>query len=208
MDELFEEHLEIAKALFAQRLPYWCDVFLRPADRAFNAYLNARGQASTYLVLEGFDPVLYSSRLRPRRRARDRQGQGATERSGAGRRRAARTALSAGRQYRGSICWQFLPPHCPPTEGYMNAHPYLLRLAAGLALLLPAACTSPAPPAPNLTALFADALHCRGDSPTPATAQPPSACAPRASKRWIARPARPSTCSTASPPRCASTAAW
>ncbi|MCR3784556.1 hypothetical protein NAG18_04915, partial [Pseudomonas aeruginosa] len=27
----------------------------------------------------------------------------------------------------------------------MNAHPYLLRLAAGLALLLPAACTSPAP---------------------------------------------------------------
>ncbi len=57
MDELFEEHLEIAKALFAQRLPYWCDVFLRPADRAFNAYLNARGQASTYLVLEGFDPV-------------------------------------------------------------------------------------------------------------------------------------------------------
>ncbi|MBF2936601.1 hypothetical protein HKT23_29650, partial [Pseudomonas aeruginosa] len=26
----------------------------------------------------------------------------------------------------------------------MNAHPYLLRLAAGLALLLPAACTSPA----------------------------------------------------------------
>lgn len=24
----------------------------------------------------------------------------------------------------------------------MNAHPYLLRLAAGLALLLPAACTS------------------------------------------------------------------
>ena len=32
--------------------------------------------------------------------------------------------------------------------------PYLLRLAAGLALLLPAACTSPAPPAPNLTALF------------------------------------------------------
>ena len=37
MDELFEEHLEIAKALFAQRLPYWCDVFLRPADRAFNA---------------------------------------------------------------------------------------------------------------------------------------------------------------------------
>lgn len=57
MDELFEEHLEIAKALFAQRLPYWCDVFLRPADQAFNAYLNARGQASTYLVLEGFDPV-------------------------------------------------------------------------------------------------------------------------------------------------------
>ncbi|RPY15168.1 hypothetical protein [Pseudomonas aeruginosa] len=57
MDELFEEHLEIAKALFAQRLPYWCDVFLRPADRAFNAYLNARGRASTYLVLEGFDPV-------------------------------------------------------------------------------------------------------------------------------------------------------
>ncbi|ENB5865876.1 hypothetical protein ABHI80_003831 [Pseudomonas aeruginosa] len=47
----------------------------------------------------------------------------------------------------------------------MNAHPYLLRLAAGLALLLPAACTSPAPPAPNLTALFADALHCRGDFP-------------------------------------------
>lgn len=43
MDELFEEHLEIAKALFAQRLPYWCDVFLRPADQAFNAYLNARG---------------------------------------------------------------------------------------------------------------------------------------------------------------------
>ncbi|MBW6085290.1 hypothetical protein KZ836_30685, partial [Pseudomonas aeruginosa] len=43
--------------------------------------------------------------------------------------------------------------------------PYLLRLAAGLALLLPAACTSPAPPAPNLTALFADALHCRGDFP-------------------------------------------
>ena len=60
MDELFEEHLEIAKALFAQRLPYWCDVFLRPADRAFNAYLNARGQASTYLVLEGFDPVSYT----------------------------------------------------------------------------------------------------------------------------------------------------
>ena len=27
MDELFEEHLEIAKAPFAQRLPYWCDVF-------------------------------------------------------------------------------------------------------------------------------------------------------------------------------------
>lgn len=26
----------------------------------------------------------------------------------------------------------------------MNAHPYLLRFAAGLALLLPAACTSPA----------------------------------------------------------------
>ena len=25
MDELFEEHLEIAKALFAQRLPYWCE---------------------------------------------------------------------------------------------------------------------------------------------------------------------------------------
>lgn len=50
MDELFEEHLEIANALFAQRLPYWCDVFLRPADQAFNAYLNARGQASTYLV--------------------------------------------------------------------------------------------------------------------------------------------------------------
>ena len=47
----------------------------------------------------------------------------------------------------------------------MNAHPYLLRLAAGLALLLPAACTSPAPPAPNLTELFADALHCRGDFP-------------------------------------------
>ncbi|HCT4714495.1 TPA: hypothetical protein OTY26_004125 [Pseudomonas aeruginosa] len=47
----------------------------------------------------------------------------------------------------------------------MNAHPYLLRFAAGLALLLPAACTSPAPPAPNLTALFADALHCRGDFP-------------------------------------------
>lgn len=44
MDELFEEHLEIAKALFAQRLPYWCDVFLRPADRAFNAYLNARAR--------------------------------------------------------------------------------------------------------------------------------------------------------------------
>lgn len=43
--------------------------------------------------------------------------------------------------------------------------PYLLRLAAGLALLLPAACTSPAPPAPNLTALFADALHCRVDFP-------------------------------------------
>ncbi|MGC3736425.1 hypothetical protein [Pseudomonas aeruginosa] len=71
MDELFEEHLEIAKALFAQRLPYWCDVFLRPADRAFNAYLNARGQASTYLALEGFDPV-YLDAVRATARARAR----------------------------------------------------------------------------------------------------------------------------------------
>ncbi len=31
--------------------------FCARTDRAFNAYLNARGQASTYLVLEGFDPV-------------------------------------------------------------------------------------------------------------------------------------------------------
>ncbi|HBP5038803.1 hypothetical protein [Pseudomonas aeruginosa] len=43
--------------------------------------------------------------------------------------------------------------------------PYLPRFAACLALLLPAACTPPAPPAPDLTALFADALHCRGDFP-------------------------------------------
>ncbi|MGV8664408.1 hypothetical protein ACV357_36055, partial [Pseudomonas aeruginosa] len=47
----------MANALFSQRLPYECDVFLRPADQAFNAYLNARCQASTYLVLAGFDPV-------------------------------------------------------------------------------------------------------------------------------------------------------
>ncbi|MGP6230697.1 hypothetical protein ACQUHV_19085, partial [Pseudomonas aeruginosa] len=43
--------------------------------------------------------------------------------------------------------------------------PYLLRFAACLALFLPAACTPPAPPATNLTALFAAALHCRGDFP-------------------------------------------
>ncbi len=84
MDELFEEHLEIAKALFAQRLPYWCDVFLRPADQAFNAYLNARGQASTYLVLEGFDPVYIPRGCGARRRARDRQGQGSIEEAGLG----------------------------------------------------------------------------------------------------------------------------
>lgn len=86
--------------------------------------------------------------------------------------------------------------------------PYLLRLAAGLALLLPAACTSPAPPAPNLTALFADALHCRVDFPDGRDRATAERLRAEGVEVLIARPARPSTCSTASPPRCASTAAW
>ncbi|RCI75543.1 hypothetical protein DT376_07120, partial [Pseudomonas aeruginosa] len=62
--------------------------------------------------------------------------------------------------------------------------PYLLRLAAGLALLLPAACTSPAPPAPNLTALFAAALHCRRAGPADHETQ--AAARLRAGQRLIA----------------------
>ena len=82
MDELFEEHLEIAKALFAQRLPYWCDVFLRPADQAFNAYLNARGQASTWCSKASIRSMFLAAATR--RRARDRQGQGSIEEAGLG----------------------------------------------------------------------------------------------------------------------------
>lgn len=85
MDESFEEHLELAKALFARRLPYWCDAFLRPADQAFHAFLNAHGHATTYLVLEGFDPVyiprgcdLDAVRATARARARLRE-EGAAE---------------------------------------------------------------------------------------------------------------------------------
>ena len=57
MSEYFHKHYEEAKEYFAEGLPYWCDVFSRPTDKEFANYLNSRGFAVQYLILEIFEQV-------------------------------------------------------------------------------------------------------------------------------------------------------
>ncbi|PTQ74156.1 hypothetical protein [Pseudomonas sp. GV071] len=54
---MFDEHLTLAEACFAQNLPYWCSDFSRPTDREFAALLKGRGHSLQYLVLEMWDQV-------------------------------------------------------------------------------------------------------------------------------------------------------
>lgn len=57
MSEIYEAQLEIAKTFFVEGLPYWCDIFGRPAAEEFTKYLGENGYKVHNLTFEIFETV-------------------------------------------------------------------------------------------------------------------------------------------------------